>query len=132
MTKPEAERLDWHTLFKLKDDADPAFVSALDSYFECFAQPKMKIGEDGRGDIGDQPCIKCEKPLLCLMSMVLGGGFTWGIVHGEGFCRECKWPARAHHFIKDAEGKDVITIRNVILQYHPDFVSERKRKSAAA
>lgn len=128
--KPKAERLDWRTLFKPKEDTDPAFIAALDTYFECFAQPKMTIGEDGRGDIGDQPCIKCEKPLLGLSSFILGGGFTWGIVHGEGFCRECSWPARAYHFIKDKDDKEVITIRNVILQYHPDFVSKRKDKAA--
>ena len=47
------------------------------------------------------------------------GGFEWGLVHGEGHCRFCRWPARVHHFIKDASGKDLISARNIVLQYHP-------------
>lgn len=28
------------------------------------------------------------------------GTFTWGLVHGDGFCGRCKWPIRMYHFVK--------------------------------
>jgi hypothetical protein len=126
------KRLDWRTLFKPTKDMPAEQTAALDKYFECFAQPPFEVAADGKNEIGDCPCLKCGKPLLGLTSFILGGGFTWGLAHGEGFCAECRWPARAYHFIKDAEGKDLITIRNVILQYHPDFVETRTKNDAAA
>jgi hypothetical protein len=130
MKKPTAERLDWRTLFKPKDDLPPETIKVFDEYFSCFAQPPMKVDEDGKNNVGDQPCLKCGEPLTGgLKNFLLGkGGFTWGLAHGEGFCANCKWPARAHHFIKDADGKgDLMTIHNLVLQYHPDFVEVRKR-----
>lgn len=130
--KIEVSRLDWRTLFKPAADTPADTMKVLDTYFACFAQPPFTIGEDGKNDIGDHPCLKCGKPLAGgLMNLVKGGGFTWGLVHGEGHCAACHWPARCYHFIKDADGKDLLTIRNVILQYHPDFVTEKKRKRTA-
>jgi len=132
MSAKSVGRLDWRTLFQPKDGLPPETVKTFDSYFECFAQPPMTVDADGKNNIGNMPCLKCGKDLLGLASFMLGGGFTWGLAHGEGFCVACKWPARAHHFIKDEDGKDVITLRNVILQYHPDFVTKRKSKAEAA
>ena len=45
-------------------------------------------------------CVKCG-------SHIFGGGimdallstFTWGLVHGEGFCTECNWPIRMYHSV---------------------------------
>ncbi len=130
----EVPKLDWRTLFKPKGDMPEAQIKALDSYFSCFAQPPYTVAADGWNEIGKQPCLKCEEPLTGdLADFILRkGGFTWGIAHGEGFCRNCKWPSRAYHFIKDADGKDLITIRNVILQYHPEFVTERKAEKKKA
>lgn len=123
-----AARLDWRTLFK-PNGLPPATIAAFDDYFACcFAQPPFTVADDGKNEIGKQPCLKCSEPLAGdLADFILRkGGFTWGLAHGEGFCRNCRWPARAYHFIKDADGKELITIRNVILQYHPDFVTSRK------
>lgn len=127
----QTPHLDWRTLFKVNGELPSATLQTFDKYFSCFAQPKMTVDADGKNNIGDQPCIKCGKPLLGLTSFLFEGGFTWGLAHGEGFCRYCKWPARAHHFVKDDAGKEVLTVRNVILQYHPDFVEVRKKGSAA-
>jgi hypothetical protein len=123
--KPVA-RLDWRTLITANPETPKATTDALDRYFEAFAQPAM-VERDGKNILGNQPCLKCDEPLADgIMSLLRGkGGFEWGLVHGEGHCRECGWPARAYHFIKDAEGGDLVTLRNVILQYHPDFVSAR-------
>lgn len=121
-TKTAVERLDWRTLMKVEDDTSPETVAMLDKYFEPFAQPAY-----------DE--TRTEKPMLCLecgetltgmfAGLFSSGGFTWDLVHGEGFCRGCKWPGRAMHYIKDADGKEVISIRNFVLQYHPDFVTRK-------
>lgn len=29
--------------------------------------------------------------------------FTWGVVHGAGFCGRCSWPGRLYHFIRDPD-----------------------------
>jgi hypothetical protein len=128
----EVKHLDWRTLIAIKE-APEGTAEALDKYFEPFAQPPGKPDEyDGRFTIDDgQPCLKCDKPLVGLSSFVFGGGFTWGLAHGEGFCAHCKWPARAYHFIKKLDGSELATLRNVILQYHPDYVETRKKTKAA-
>lgn len=130
MTK-EVQKMDWRTLIDATADAPASIIAALDKYFDAFAQPDIKI-VDGKKQLGDLPCLKCDEPLAGgLTSFLLGkGGFTWGLAHGEGHCKGCGWPARAHHFIKDAEGEDVATIRNVILQYHPAYVKVRKKAAA--
>lgn len=123
----EPEHLDWRTIIEAKAETPQATVDALDAYFHGFAQPVITI-VDGKKSLGKMPCLKCGEPTADgIMSFLTGkGGFTWGIAHGEGFCANCRWPARAHHFIKDANGEGVVTLRNFVLQYHPDFVSERK------
>lgn len=122
-------RFDWHTAITAAPDTSAELVAALDSYFAPFAQPAGEVDEyDGKWRVVEgHPCLKCDKPLSGLVSFLLGGGFTWGIAHGEGHCSACHWPARAHHFIKMADGSDAATIRNFVLQYHPDFVTEKKR-----
>jgi hypothetical protein len=109
------EKLNWRTIIKAADDTPPDLIAAFDAYFAPFAQP----------DKDEARCPGCEKSLTGLSAMFLGGGFTWGLVHGEGHCAACHWPARAHHFIKDAKGDDVITLRNYVLAYHPDSVERR-------
>lgn len=130
LDKPkDVPRLDWRTLFKAEKVSDE-HRQIFDEYFSHFAQPPYTVTEDGLNDIGMNPCLKCGKPLQGnLIEQLIGeGGFTWGITHGEGYCRKCGWPARAYHFIKDKDGKEITVIRGVILQYHPDEVEIRERK----
>lgn len=130
MTK-EVQKMDWRTLIDATPETPPDIIEAFDKYFDGFAQPDIKM-VDGKKHLGDLPCLKCDEPLAGgLTSFLLGkGGFEWGLAHGEGHCKNCGWPARAYHFIKDADGKDLMTLRNVILQYHPDYVTERKKAVA--
>lgn len=112
---------DWRTFIRASDDATQELRDELTEYFRHFVQPPI-VEEDGKKSIGDQTCVGCGEPLTGFIGALLGkGGFTWGIAHGEGHCRKCGWPARGHHFI-NAE----ITLRNFILQYHPDFVERKK------
>lgn len=62
----------------------------------------------------------------CRCGQSLGGllgSFNYGIVHGEGRCGECSWPARADHYIKDEVGEDLLYL-NAVFPYHPDFVTK--------
>ena len=119
------ERFDWRSILNVADDTTPDVIAALNQYFAPFARITFEAerAEDGKPVMDDQPCINCGKPLLGgVSSFWNGGGFKWGLVHGEGQCSECGWPARMYHFIKDAAGDDLVTLRNILLQYHPDFV----------
>jgi hypothetical protein len=130
--KPDVAHLDWRTFIDAKPETPQATIDALDAYFNGFAQPAITVAVDGKKSLGKLPCLKCDEPLADgIMSFLTGkGGFTWGLAHGEGFCRNCRWPARAYHFIKDVDGNDLMTLRGVVLQYHPDFVSERKAETS--
>lgn len=131
--RPMVAHLDWRDLISVAADTPAETLRALDNYFAPFARPE---GEriDGRFKYGErQPCIKCDAPMVGnLVDQFIGSaGFTWGLVHGEGHCRKCGWPARLYHFIKDENGADMVTIRNLLLQYHPDFVSHKPAKATA-
>jgi len=119
--KQTTAHLDWRTMLKAADDTPQAMLDALDTYFEAFAQPLRRDDDESK----EMLCIECEKPLTGLTSVFFGGGFVWGLAHGEGYCAGCKWPARGHHFIKYPDGTDLATLRNVVLQYHPDYVERR-------
>lgn len=102
-----------------------AFVKEADEYFSQFAQSVVEE-KDGKKDTLGAKCFHCGEYLTGMGSALLGnGGFTWGLAHGEGFCRACRWPVRAHHFAKKADGSELFTLRNFPLSYHPDFVSKR-------
>jgi hypothetical protein len=111
-------------LANVKDGTKPEVVEDLRAYFHHFAKPS--------GD--DHPCLRCGKPLMGGLSAFLlnDGGFEWGLVHGQGHCRCCGWPATAHHFIKDRNGEDLMTVRNMVLQVHPDDIEIRTDKQKAA
>ena len=116
------KHLDWRTMMSADADAPKTLTDALDAYFEPFAQPERSEAA------GENPmlCLKCREPLTGMFASMFGkGGFEWGMAHGEGRCRCCGWPARAMHYVKDDSGKEVLTLRNFVLQYHPDVVSER-------
>lgn len=98
-------------------------LEEFDQYFKMFVKPTF------RGLKEDSP----EKSMICfhygeiltgLAAFFLSkGGFQWGLAHGEGFCNYCKWPARAHHHPTKENGEELFNMRNVVLQYHPDYVT---------
>jgi len=122
-----AERMDFRTVMSVSDDTPADLVKAIDTYFSQFIQ-LQGVTEDGKLVVDAQPCVKCGEELNPdLAGALFGkGGFEWGLVHGHGRCRNCGWPAVAHHFVKDANDKEILTLRNFILQVHPDFVEQRK------
>lgn len=75
----------------------------------------------------DHKCIGCGERLVgkdMVEAYILGCTFTWGLAHGEGYCAECGYPARAIHFIKFDNEEGSLKFQRV-LQYHP---SELKHK----
>lgn len=123
----QAEKLDWRTLMKASDETPESTIKALDDYFSHFVAVEVKDDDrGGKPQIQDQNCVGCGKALTGFLC----GTWRWGIAHGVGECGHCGWPSHGHHFIKDESGKDVLTLRNFILQIHPDFV-ERKRRASA-
>ena len=108
-------RLNWRDVLSVKG-ADPLPVGdelALQGYFSRFVKPG--------------PCICCgaQQGAKDILDGLLNARFTWGIAHGEGFCSNCTWPARAYHF-------DVGPIKRfeMILQYHPDELNVRQKEAA--
>lgn len=116
-------RMSWRDVLTVKEgEALPeADEKALTEYFAHFVKT-----EDGK-------CVCCgerqgggfDEAIKGMLGISGGSRFTWGIVHGEGFCSACKWPARAYHF-------DVGPIKRfeAILQYHPDELNAREEKAA--
>lgn len=118
--------LDWRTLMKASDDMPEQSLKALDKYFNQFVAVPLKASETGgKPETLAQKCVGCGETLTGFEAMFGRGGFQWGIIHGQGHCAKCKWPAFGHHFIKDDEGNDVVTLHNLVLQVHPDFVDHR-------
>lgn len=100
-----------------RDDAARA-IRALRRYFRRFAVPATK---DAANMItGGLKCLKCSSPLDGYL-----GTFRWGLAHGEGACSMCGWPARAHHRPRGEDGEEVLSLTNIILQYHPDEVKSK-------
>lgn len=81
----------------------------LEEHGHAFALP------DDKGS-----CLNCGHRQSGLL-----GAFAWGIVHGEGRCAPCGWPARAYHYYGERDRCFV-----AILQYHPDHVSIREAADA--
>lgn len=99
----------------LEDALPTEDIAALDAYFQRFV------------DVAT--CICCgRKQGGTLVDQLLGEAcFTWGLTHGEGYCRNCGYPARAYH-------RDVGPIQFIqaILQYHPDELMLRAERKAQA
>lgn len=105
-----------------KEQEAAATLARMDEYFKAFTP------------MPDGKCICCgEKQGGDMVDALMGTAkFKWALTHGEGFCSECGYPGRAMHYI--GEGEDRITIRNYILQYHPEGLSfeeqpEKKQKA---
>ncbi len=113
------ERFNWRTAFQVSGRLTLSEAMALDQYFRVFLSPG--------------PCVGCGARLGArdlLDAMIGGGSFRWGLVHGEGSCARCSYPARAYH-------RDIgpISFLPLILQYHPDDLrdySEESRQAAVA
>lgn len=97
-------RLNWRDLFEGADSLDAADVAELDEYFVAFLPPS-------------ETCWKCGLRQGGLLGALMGG-FRWSIVHGEGNCSGCGWPARAYH-----RNIGPVEFLNMILQYHPNCVT---------
>jgi hypothetical protein len=82
-----------------------------EGYFKQFLFPRI-------GKHGDPTCIGCGS----LLTHMLLGTFTWGLVWGEGFCGACGYPIRYYHTITADRTQHIA----IPLQYHPDLLSERK------
>lgn len=125
-----ADHLSWRTIITAEADTPADIVSALNDYFQRFAQP---VFDESRETEKPMLCLKCGEPLTGLLASMFGrGGFEWGLAHGEGHCRCCGWPGRAMHYIKDSNGEEFLSVRNLVLQYHPDYVEARKSARAQA
>lgn len=122
----DCDRLDYKTILRIGDDTSAEIVERVRVYFAQFVQVQGEV-VDGVLKLGSQPCVSCGEILNPdLAQSLLGeGGFEWGLVHGHGNCRKCGWPCVAHHFVKDADGEDLFSIVNFVLQVHPDNVSRK-------
>lgn len=130
------KHLDWRSLISLnpKEEAQPGDVeraeATLEKYFAPFAALPDPVEKDGKKVAADFLCIGCEMSLTPgLLGWVKGGGFTWGLAHGEGTCANCHWPCRAHHYVKHDDGTSVFNLQNFVLAYHPDQIDVEKWKA---
>jgi hypothetical protein len=87
-------------------DASDELRAAVAKHCNHYAKPS-----------GGGKCLSCG-----LSQLGFFGAFTWGLVHGQGFCNECKWPATLYHFIRDEDGEEVVAVWDKLLQAHPDDV----------
>lgn len=106
-------------VFSVKDGADPDFLAQVGEYLSAFAAPAKDAD-------GKPVCFHCGGKLDSFMNLIGAGvAWQWGMAHGEAFCSGCQWPARGHHFIKDADGKELLTLHNVFMAYMPEYVEAR-------
>lgn len=119
-TTGEALHMKAHDLLKIEGDIPDCIITAVDAYLEPFAVTPQN-------EQGEPLCLHCRKPVNGMMQMFGAAvAYQWGLAHGEARCSGCGWPARGMHYIKDADGSDLMTLRNVFLPYHPDYVSKRE------
>lgn len=112
-------KLDWRSVINAGPDTPVETIAALDDYFSHFVAVEITDNK-----IQSQKCVGCEKDLTGFF-----GTWRWAIAQGSGQCGHCGWPSNGHHFIRDADGNEIVTLRNFILQIHPDFVEKRARSA---
>lgn len=102
-------RMTWRDVLEVKEGGSLSAEEdmAMEAYFRQF------VKADG--------CVCCGKQQGgdIIASLIGNAYFRWGIAHGEGFCSNCGYPARAYHF-------NVGPIKRlpIILQYHPEDLKE--------
>lgn len=79
-------------------------IEDLNAYLARYAAP-----------IEGNPCMACGQH----------SSFQWGIPHGEGDCYNCRWPGTLYHFIRDRHEAELVTIRGLLLWYHPDGIDSK-------
>lgn len=115
--------------FDIEGDPDPGERVALENYrneiikyvneyLKVFLAPIEKLDE--KGQLLHIECVNCGEALGGLF-----GTFTWGLAHGEGYCSNCGYPARAKHFLEHEGWKFTM---NRILQYHPSVLKRKVKK----
>jgi hypothetical protein len=107
-------KLDYRTFLTLSEeipDEDTARqIKLIENYFAgfCPISTEENIGF---------PCPACGVYLGGLF-----GSFKYGIQHGWGFCGTCLWPCVMHHYLKDEDGSQLLSLTNFLLALHPSKV----------
>lgn len=122
------EKCDWTTF--ISADTDPPMetddMDTIRLYFEQFCAPTIKAKNGSEKELV-VTCPQCKKVLNDMFeALVHGGGFTWGLLHGAGHCRECGWPCAGHHYIRSPDGEDLVSLLEFPLPYHPEYVTRIK------
>ena len=89
-------------------------TAEADDYLQRFVPPRAN-------EKGDMILCVCGARLFGggMMGAAFFATFTWGLVHGEGICRDCGYPTRMYH--QFSGDKDC----TFPLQYHPDDVEQK-------
>lgn len=100
-----------------KQDGFEKLEQEEQAYIYNYLRQFLVPTEGGDGFIMGAPCNVCGKSLGGFV-----GTFKYFVIHGEGYCSNCQWPVRTHHYIKDGNGNDIVTIRGFGLMYHPSVI----------
>ena len=102
-----SERCDWRDFLEASDDTATHVIEALDEHFRHYLSPNSK-------------CPGCNN--------WISATFRWALTRGQGLCGECGWPATGHHFIKDKDGQQIMSLTYFCLLVHPDFVESARAR----
>jgi len=80
-------------------------INAMSEYLTGFHDPVFRDNSDE--ETATILCVKCGSHLYSggLMDAMFST-FSWGIVHGDGFCTKCGWNYRMYHTVKCGEKED--------------------------
>jgi len=109
LKKENLPKLQFDQIFKAKETCSESDRNNVQKYLDNFVSQNEK-----------HECIQCGVELTGIL-----GSFRWGLVSGEGHCCNCGYPARAHHSIKDENEEEMFTIKNYVLQYHPEVLDDK-------
>lgn len=101
-------------ILTIGENCPPEILEDITNYFSNFLAPHTT------GEVKDEVCPNCGKYSRGVRAALMGGGFEWGLVHGEAHCVACGYPARGHHNILDRNGESILTLRNFFIFYAPE------------